>query len=374
MDQEIELTVTIVYGGTKRHIATPEGALPIIRQGTHVSRQLLGIPHPKRVNVMVVCRGTVRFFWTALPNSAIHKTLSTVISTIYSEVTHRALLARLMIEAITLRESPAPLDAQVPLPPMPKAPAWKPPHEPRYPDVDVGLYATPMSASASAAHRSFSSSAPGPGRSQHQPEEASRFLEQIASGDAPRTADSAGHVSWDRVPPPPINVKSEPIVDVPIPPPSHRPHYDVDDEMQTDSPRRSSTSASLRIDRNCYATIPDPSPRPAPTPEVRALQRELRDVRTQLAAELDKERALLQKLRELGADDELAATPGSDFVTKARMQQLEGELREERATRRRLEGVLGDVRRECRAPFVVPALLNAFVEVSRLTSQALEEG
>jgi hypothetical protein len=34
MSPEIELTVTINYNGTKKRIATPEEALPIVREGT----------------------------------------------------------------------------------------------------------------------------------------------------------------------------------------------------------------------------------------------------------------------------------------------------------------------------------------------------
>ncbi|KAJ7489166.1 hypothetical protein FB451DRAFT_684011 [Mycena latifolia] len=144
--------------------------------------------------------------------------------------------------------------------------------------------------------------------------------------------------------------------------------------MQIDSPRRSSTS-SLRIDRNRYTTIPDPSSRPAQTPEVHALQRELRDVRQQLTAEIEKERAILQTLRDYGVEDDvLSATPDSDFATKARIQQLEGELQAERAKRRMLDDFVEDIRRECRAPFVVPTLLDAFVEISRLTNETLEDG
>lgn len=59
---------------------------------------------------------------------------------------------------------------------------------------------------------------------------------------------------------------------------------------------------------------------------------------------------------------------------KARIQQLESELRSERAKRRKLEDMVEDIRRECREPFVVPALLDAFVEISKLTNEALEDG
>jgi hypothetical protein len=48
------------------------------------------------------------------------------------------------------------------------------------------------------------------------------------------------------------------------------------------------------------------------------------------------------------------------------------QLQEERRRRIEAEKVMMDVERECREPFVVPALLEAFVKLSRLTSDALE--
>jgi type II secretory pathway component PulM len=63
-------------------------------------------------------------------------------------------------------------------------------------------------------------------------------------------------------------------------------------------------------------------------------------------------------------------------VTRARIEQFEAELQAERARRRRLEEIVEDIRRECREPFVVPSLLDAFIEISKLTNEALapEEG
>lgn len=48
--------------------------------------------------------------------------------------------------------------------------------------------------------------------------------------------------------------------------------------------------------------------------------------------------------------------------------RLEAELKTERARRVRAERALSDVERECRAPFVVPALFQAFVSISELSN------
>jgi hypothetical protein len=49
---------------------------------------------------------------------------------------------------------------------------------------------------------------------------------------------------------------------------------------------------------------------------------------------------------------------------------METELAEERRRRQVAEDAIADIRRECRAPFVVPSLLDAFMELSRMTTIA----
>ncbi|KAF9479135.1 hypothetical protein BDN70DRAFT_879115 [Pholiota conissans] len=70
--------------------------------------------------------------------------------------------------------------------------------------------------------------------------------------------------------------------------------------------------------------------------------------------------------------------------TRGRLAKLEAELAEEkrrrraaedatveeRRKRRTAEDAISDIRRECRAPFVVPSLLDAFMELSRITTIA----
>ncbi|KAJ7097602.1 hypothetical protein C8R44DRAFT_889140 [Mycena epipterygia] len=354
MAREIELTVTITYGGAKNRIATTEEADPVIR----ADLTALGIPHPKRSNVSVVFPGTVRFFWIALPNSMIHKNLKDGIRPSFDIEEHRALLYQLSIERINLRESD--------LPPEPKVP-----HNFAGSALpDAGLYAVPMGGL-----RGFPPSESPSGR---RPSES--FADEIPSSHhvnstwAPE-ALASGPQSWHRNQPPiPIlNIKTEPLADMPIHSPSYRTRYDVDDEMQVDSPRRSSASG-MRVNRNRYAAIPDPTPRAPHNPEARDLQRELWEVRRNLNADIAQERVVLHKLRDLGAEEEVSEAPESDFAMKARIQQLESELQSERAKRRRLEDMVEDIRRECREPFVVPALLDAFVEISKLTNEALEDG
>jgi hypothetical protein len=53
-----------------------------------------------------------------------------------------------------------------------------------------------------------------------------------------------------------------------------------------------------------------------------------------------------------------------------RIRKLEQDLDTERKLRLEAEDVVRDIRRECNAPFVVPGLLDAFIKLSRLTTQA----
>lgn len=55
-----------------------------------------------------------------------------------------------------------------------------------------------------------------------------------------------------------------------------------------------------------------------------------------------------------------------DPVLELRLTEVEKQLRDERERRTRAERALEDVERECRSPFVVPALFRAFMTISEL--------
>ncbi|KAF8838178.1 hypothetical protein BDN67DRAFT_1013282 [Paxillus ammoniavirescens] len=90
------------------------------------------------------------------------------------------------------------------------------------------------------------------------------------------------------------------------------------------------------------------------------LTRELWDTRRQLMAMQAREKVILEDLNKLGARPQI---PASEDISK-----LKAELRQERIHRIRAERALHDVERECREPFVVPALFQAFMNISELSS------
>ena len=51
---------------------------------------------------------------------------------------------------------------------------------------------------------------------------------------------------------------------------------------------------------------------------------------------------------------------------------VEQQLKQERRRRIDAEATLKDIERECREPFVVPALLDAFITISKITSQVMD--
>ncbi|EIN04765.1 hypothetical protein PUNSTDRAFT_55442 [Punctularia strigosozonata HHB-11173 SS5] len=130
-----------------------------------------------------------------------------------------------------------------------------------------------------------------------------------------------------------------------------------------------------------------------------SLQDHLRDVKDALAQRARENEDLLRRLREAEAafDDELRAkeTARTDAEESAghakeslwrmetaeralqlesvRRLEAEAALQKERERRLLAESSLGDVIAESASPFIVPALLDAFLDLTRMTSQAMTQ-
>ncbi|KAI0726822.1 hypothetical protein C8Q72DRAFT_796393 [Fomitopsis betulina] len=97
-----------------------------------------------------------------------------------------------------------------------------------------------------------------------------------------------------------------------------------------------------------------------------------------------REKELAQELVHRGVYRSVAEREAmqSEIVTlRARLKEesqaryaAEVALQEERRQREQAEAVMGDMRRECNAPFVVPSLFEAFTEISRLTGKCIPVG
>src|SRR5205807_1881553 len=91
-----------------------------------------------------------------------------------------------------------------------------------------------------------------------------------------------------------------------------------------------------------------------------------------LRAEEAKVLAEERKRREVAGNAELELlTAKLEAVQRLRTEEAKI-LAEERKRREEAENTLADVKRECRQPFVVPSLLDIFVELSKLTTKGLK--
>jgi len=102
------------------------------------------------------------------------------------------------------------------------------------------------------------------------------------------------------------------------------------------------------------------------TSDVDQLTRELREIRDQILAAKAIENRLLVHLQRLGAG--APKLPMEIDCQDIDNSELSVQLQIERQKRVEAEQALKDVERECKEPFVVPALLKAFVNISKLTS------
>ncbi|KAF8347599.1 hypothetical protein F5887DRAFT_881747 [Amanita rubescens] len=82
-------------------------------------------------------------------------------------------------------------------------------------------------------------------------------------------------------------------------------------------------------------------------------------IQTGLRSDVEKERSRCKEFERQLEDEQ------------KRRAELEESLRVEMKRRVEAEDLLKDVERECRSPFVVPALLEAYATISNVTSRSL---
>ncbi|KAK0495771.1 hypothetical protein EDD18DRAFT_1392898 [Armillaria luteobubalina] len=116
-----------------------------------------------------------------------------------------------------------------------------------------------------------------------------------------------------------------------------------------------------------------PPPPPAKRPRSRSpsdddecsLLHELGSLNEEIKTLAARQTVIQEKLKAIGAQ----TIPEPNFLFR---DQFEIEIETERKRRIECEMVLTDIRRECRVPFIVPALFDAFVDISKLTTAAID--
>ncbi|KAI6121101.1 hypothetical protein F5141DRAFT_1210777 [Pisolithus sp. B1] len=129
--------------------------------------------------------------------------------------------------------------------------------------------------------------------------------------------------------------------------------------------------AAEEDDRNVHRAPSSSARRQLAVERVPLLWREVLEIRRQQVILRDKETVLLDEMDRLGRG--AAGHPAAQQllplrVRLARLTEMEAELREERDRRIRAEQALEQVERECKSPFVVPALFRAFMTISEFST------
>ncbi|KAI5981526.1 hypothetical protein EDD15DRAFT_352149 [Pisolithus albus] len=166
-----------------------------------------------------------------------------------------------------------------------------------------------------------------------------------------------------------------------------RPNHPLPQSSQSSSPPRAAASiqppvaarddrsrveggAAAVDSRDVHCTSSSGAGQRQDSERVPLLRREVLEIRRQQVMLRDKEKVLLDEMNKLGG---VPRPPSSATVVRTtssadtRLAKMEAELREERDRRIRAERALEEVERECKSPFVVPALFRAFMTISELS-------
>lgn len=100
--------------------------------------------------------------------------------------------------------------------------------------------------------------------------------------------------------------------------------------------------------------------------DINRLSLELFKVRSQLTTLKHCEKGISEELIRLGVPQPKSEETAPSHDLEARLILLEIELQQEKIQRLRAERMLSEVERECRVPFIVPALFQAFCRMSEL--------
>ncbi|GLB40897.1 hypothetical protein LshimejAT787_0901120 [Lyophyllum shimeji] len=392
----LDLTVTVWYRGLKAKDFYPDSPL-----GIKILREdllSLKLPHPKIENITIKQRpngvGECVFVWPAAPHGGVlYKHLTGRIWGRDHDGARKLLLDELSISKLSLHEEPhqasafrtkertEPIDPPIPDSPARDSVASSIP-SPRAPELSFGAHSiegdfgSPMSISSS-----WTSPAPKPIKIQpisptipplplaHS--EPDFELPGLTMSTRARTQAHSTEVRTQTLPANQIPPRTQihPVPRVPSPgalpanaaavlastsgPPAVVPTHD----QYRHKPR-------IRTAAHLIGLV---------MAKVALLTRELWDVRRQIMGGVARETAIMSELRALDPENSNLSTKAlEDSAMRARLQEVEAKLIEERNLRMQAEAALADVQRECKEPFVVPALFEAFAMISKATTQVVD--
>ncbi|KAG6864728.1 hypothetical protein C0991_007646 [Blastosporella zonata] len=136
------------------------------------------------------------------------------------------------------------------------------------------------------------------------------------------------------------------------------------------SPTITSRKRSHSPDTSAWARRPAPASNRVDL-NIEELQRELSHVRRHIQADVLREAAIIADINGLGSSVPTRETP-NEAALRERLKVVEDELRAETRLRLEAEATLTDIQRECREPFLVPAMFDVVETISRLTTQVMD--
>ncbi|KAJ6598215.1 hypothetical protein DFH09DRAFT_1356543 [Mycena vulgaris] len=368
----LELSIIIKYDAQKMksyYTQLDNPADTIARLRPHLTA--LKMPHPKQDNVHPIGEDSILFTWTTPNNSQLQKQVTQAILDYKRTLVNAySVVKTYFIESIEMTVKPADRYATAPLllPTSSRRDSFSTSAPVDSPLNPSGMYdeaqqfldelqldpgPVPLASRATSVPSSTCSS-----RNETPPRIKHEVADLVAANSMEfLEADCLDLVTPD---PCPLTPGSEDMVLSPIPGLATLPNSDT---IVVDEPPVSVSD----VER---------APLGGDIPLVHQLSTALLDIRKEVASDLIKADAICQALRILDAPDipeplsELSLLE-KDFVTRIRLQLLQSELEHARLRRQAVEEAIRDITRECRPPFVCAALIDAFVAVSQLTTQAL---
>ncbi|KAK1236364.1 hypothetical protein PQX77_000397 [Marasmius sp. AFHP31] len=305
------------------------------------------IPHPPQVNISIVEKGTIEFFWNTKKGGTLDVVLNQRFRNPAKQPELQETLRSLLIKNVEFQSKPAP---------------------------DTPTQARRHSQSSFSGHSTRDSL-------QRNPTEKRRFSnlswtnsESQKASTSDRKVDSMRDSKLQQEAQELLDDIGENILNAKIEP-------DSSPRIGTLKPLTASTHDPTQSNRACDKVQPkldlqEPMVGPCGNGNVvsaESLLSELAEVRRKIAAEVAREGAICEQLRTRGVTPDLS-TDGLLMSARetAQFRQASMQLLEEKKHRKAAEDALEDVQRECREPFVVPALLDAFVALSNVSTNVLD--
>ncbi|KAG7440762.1 uncharacterized protein BT62DRAFT_1080622 [Guyanagaster necrorhizus] len=340
MTHSVLLIVRVLYLPPRAATFTPgpkmtKTAVRALRQDL----KSLGFPEPPESSLTIPAGGIVKFFWKREQGGQFHEVLKRKIASISQEQLYKQRISKITLKPVSdkkLHRPPPPMQFPV----MGRVPTSIPPQ-----DLINIPHSTPIPESALDESRLS-----GPSVSNlTQVVQMGTSYPQYTGSDCPAIMSEIAVPCLDQ-----LDIHSGPQSPV---------LYSTPVEGES----------SIVIGKRTSRSVSPPPPPPAKrsrtgsafSDDESSLLHELGLLNEEMKFLAARQKRIREKLQHMGAP----TIPEPDFLFR---DEFELEIDTERKQRIECEMVLMDIRRECRAPFIVPALFDAFIDISKLTTAALD--